>query len=271
MPDDYNSQQKNKKNIFHTDNRVENLYARKLLEDTFDTKVKIKKMTAKENKEFQQAAYKETIWKLLLMFFGDDPYGCKNTLGLKRVMSKLTPDPWTGIDKYKSRMSELNSYLPYYLWEAGMKKSGAATKPTSLLDEELWDRLCDNLNVHQRTYLKQHSYNWFEESYLKTIATLALGEDRIVKAMDKDKAKENTKAAKANKTATGTKRKTGTSSNGNGNSKKTKCLHCHKFHKGQCRLKGKPGDKTLQGNKKPEHNINKNCGQGGWATQFDAD
>ena len=72
-----------------------------------------------------------------------------------------------------------------------------------------------------------------------------------------DKAKENTKAAKVSKLS-GSKRKTdtNTNSNGNGNNKKTKCPHCHKFHKGLCCLKGKPGDKTLQGNKKSEHHIN---------------
>ena len=75
------------------DNRVENLYARKLLEDTFDTKAKIEAMTANKSKEFHKAAYKEAIWKVSLMFFGDDPYGRNNSLGLKRVMSKLTPDP----------------------------------------------------------------------------------------------------------------------------------------------------------------------------------
>ena len=75
VPEDYDSRQKNKKNIFRVDNRVENLYARKLLEDTFDTKAKIEAMTANESKEFHEAAYKETIWKLSLMFFGDDPYG----------------------------------------------------------------------------------------------------------------------------------------------------------------------------------------------------
>ena len=251
VPDDYDTRQKNKKNIFRIDNRVENLYARKLLEDTYDTKAKIAAMTSTDSsKEFHEAAYKEAIWKLSLMFFGDDPYGRNNSLGLKRVMAKLTPDPRTGVDKYKSRMSELNSYLPYCLWEAGMKKMGPATKPRSLSEDELRDRLCDNLNVHQRTYLKQNSYNWFEESYSKTVATLALGEDRIVEAMDK--AKENAKAAKGTKT-TGTKRKTDTTnSNGNGSNKKTKCPHCHKYHKGTCRLKGKPGDKTLQGNKKSE-------------------
>jgi len=94
-------------------------------------------MTEKKNKEFHKAAYKETIWKLSLMFFGDDPYGRNNTLGLKRVMSKLTPNPRTGINKYKSRMLERNLYLPYCLWEAGMKMNGAKTKPTSLLDKEL--------------------------------------------------------------------------------------------------------------------------------------
>ena len=250
VPENYDSRQKNQKNIFRVDNRVDNLYARKLLEDTFDTKAKIEAMTANESKEFHEASYKEAIWKLSLMFFGDDPYGRNNSLGLKRVMSKLTPDPRTGIEKYKSRMSELNSYLPYCLWEAGMKKNGVTAKPRSLADEELRDRLCDNLNVHQRTYLKQNSYNWFEESYSKTVATLALGEDRVVEAMDK--AKENAKAAKASKT-TGTKRKNDTVANGS--NKKTKCPHCHKFHKGPCRLKGKPGDKTLQG-KKSEQDIN---------------
>ena len=130
-----------------------------------------------------------------------------------------------------------------------MKKNGVTTKPRSLADNELRDRLCDNLNVHQRTYLKQNSYNWFEESYSKTVATLALGEDRIVEAMDK--AKENAKAAKSK--TSGTKRKNDTTQNSNSSgNKKTKCPHCHKYHKGPCRLKGKPGDKTLQGNKKSE-------------------
>lgn len=88
------------------------------------------------------------------------------------------------------------------------------------------------------------------------IATLALGEDCIVEAMDK--AKENAKAAKASKSASGTKGKTDTTSNSNanGSNKKTKCPHCHKYHNGPCRLKGKPGDKTLQGSKKPENDIN---------------
>ena len=70
-----------------------------------------------------------------------------------------------------------------------MKKHGVESKPKSLTDDKLQDRLCDNLNVHQRTYCKQISYNWFEESYSKTVATLSLGEERIVEAMDK--AKEN--------------------------------------------------------------------------------
>ena len=86
------------------------------------------------------------------------------------------------------------------------------------------------------------------------VATLALGEDRVVESMDK--AKENAKVAKASKQTSGTKRKTDTNPNGNGNNKKTKCPHCHKFHKGLCRLKGKPGDKTLQGNKKSEADVN---------------
>ena len=107
------------------------------------------------------------------MFFGDNPFGQNNSLGLKRVMSKLTPDPRTGVDKYKSHILELNSYLPYCLWEAGMKKNGAKLKPKSLSEDELSDQLCDNLNVHQCTYLKQISYNWFEENYSKTIATFA--------------------------------------------------------------------------------------------------
>ena len=90
-------------------------------------------------KEFYEAAYKEAIWKLSLMFFGDNPFGQNNSLGLKRVMSKLTPDPRTGVDKYKSCMSKLNSYLPYCLWEAGMKKNGVEAKPKSLSKGKLGD------------------------------------------------------------------------------------------------------------------------------------
>ena len=94
VPKDYDSQQKNQKNLFQMDNRVENLYARKLLEDTYNTKAKIAAMTSTDSsKEFHEAAYKEAIWKLSLMFFGDDPYGRNNSLGLKQVMAKLTPDP----------------------------------------------------------------------------------------------------------------------------------------------------------------------------------
>ena len=133
-----------------------------------------------------------------------------------------------------------------------MKKHGVELKPKSLIDDKLRYCLCANLNVYQRTYLKQNRHNWFKELYSKTIATLLLGKDRIVEAMDK--AKEHAKAAKASKTSS-TKRKTDTPSNGNGN-KKTKCPHCHKFHKGPCQLKGKPGDKMLQGNKKSETDIN---------------
>ena len=193
------------------------------------------------------ACYKEAIWKLSILFFGDNPYGRNNSLGLKRLMSKLTPDPRMGMDKYKRCMAELNSYLPFTLCEAAYKKSNKE-QPSMLREDELRDKLCDNLNIHQRMYCKQHNHNWFEESYARTIATLTLGEPQIIDAMDKSK--ENAKAAKASKLS-GSKRKTDASnSNGNGNNKKTKCPHCHKFHKGLCRLKGKPGDKTLQGNKK---------------------
>ena len=128
-------------------------------------------------------------------------------------MSKLTPDPRSGVYKYKSRMSELNLYLPYCLWEAGMKKHGVGSKPKSLTDNKLRDRLCDNLNVHQHTYFKQNRYNWFEELYSKTITTLSLGEDRIVEAMDT--AKENAKAAKQASKTSGTKRKNDANSNSN--------------------------------------------------------
>ena len=174
VPDNYNDDDV-EKNAFKVNNRVENLFAREFLETMFDTKSKIEGMTNK--KAFHEAAYKETIWKLSLLFFGDDPFGQNNSLGLKQVMSKLTPELRSGIDKYKSRMSELNLYLPYCLWEASMKKHGVESKPKRVTDDKLRDRLCDNLNVHQRTYLKQNRYNWFEESYSKTIATQSLGED----------------------------------------------------------------------------------------------
>ena len=49
-------------------------------------------------------------------------------------MSKLMPDPRTGVNKYKLRMSKLSSYLPYCLWEAGMKKKGVDTKPESFAE-----------------------------------------------------------------------------------------------------------------------------------------
>ena len=123
-----------------------------------------------------------------------------------------------------------------------------------LREDELRDKLCDNLNIHQRMYYKQHNHNWFEESYARTIATLTLGEPQIIDAMDK--LKENVKAAKANKLS-GSKRKADASNaNGGNTNKKTKCPHCHKYHKGPCRLKGKPGDKTLQGNKKSDADVN---------------
>ena len=118
-----------------------------------------------------------------------------------------------------------------------------------LREDKLPDKLCNNLNIHQRMYCKQHNHNWFEKSYARTIAILTLGEQQIIDAMDKSK--ENTKAAKASKVSR-TKRKTKTdASGGNTNNKKRKCPHCHKYHKNKCRLKGKPGDKTLQGNKQP--------------------
>ena len=149
-------------------------------------------------------------------------------------------------------MAELNSYLLFTLCEATYKKS-QKKKPSMLWEDKLRDKLCNNLNIHQRMYCKQHNHNWFEESYACSIATLTLSGQQIINAMDKSK--ENTKAAKAAK-ATGTKHKAEPNSNGGNTNKKKKCPHCHKFHKGPCRLKGKPGNKTLQGNKKSESDIN---------------
>ena len=123
-----------------------------------------------------------------------------------------------------------------------------------LWEDKLRDKLCNNLNIHQRMYCKQHNHNWFEESYAYMIATLTLGEQQIINVIDKSK--ENAKAAKANKLS-GSKRKTDAANATGGNTnKKTKCPHCHKFHKELCRLKGKLGNKTLQGNKKSKSNIN---------------
>ena len=236
-----------KTTIFKTDNRVDSPIARAILEATFNTANKVRTMTDK--KEFHMACYKEAIWKLSILFFGDDPYGRNNSLGLKRLMSKLTPDPRMGMDKYKRRMAELNSYLPFTLCEAAYKKSNKE-QPSMLREDELRDKLCDNLNIHQRMYCKQHNHNWFEESYARTIATLTLGEPQIIDAMDKSK--ENAKAAKASKLS-GSKRKTdaANATGGNTNNKKRKYPHCQKYHKNECQLMGKPGDKTLQGNKQP--------------------
>ena len=98
-----------------------------------------------------------------------------------------------------------------------------------LLEEELRNKLCDNLNIHQHMYLEQHKHNWFEENYLRTIATIALGEQQMIDLMDKSK--ENAKFAK-----TGRKRKSKTYALSGGNTnKKKKCQHCHKkYHKNEC-------------------------------------
>ena len=58
VPNNYNDDGVNK-DVFKLDNRVENLFARELLETMFDTKSKIEGMTNK--KAFHEAAYKETI------------------------------------------------------------------------------------------------------------------------------------------------------------------------------------------------------------------
>lgn len=189
-----------------------------------------------------QGGYLETKYPV----FGDNLYGQNNLLGLKQMMGKLTLDPRIGMDKYKHRMAKFNSYLLYTLCKAAYKKS-QKEKPSMFQEDESRDKLCDNLNIHQWMYCKQHNHNWFKESYMCTIVTLTLGELQIIEAMDKSK--ENAKATKASK-ASGTKHKTNTeSSSGNGNStnKTRKCLHCHKYHKNECCLKGKSGDKTFQG------------------------
>ena len=92
-----------------------------------------------DKKEFHMACYKEAIWKLSILFFGDDPYIRNNLLGLKRLMSKLTPDPKMGMDKYKRWMAELNSYLPYTLCKAAYKKS-QKEKPSMLCEDELLEK-----------------------------------------------------------------------------------------------------------------------------------
>ena len=107
--------------IFKTNNRVDSPIAQAILEPTFNTANKVCTMTDK--KEFHMACYKEAMWKLSILFFGNDPYGRNSSLGLKRLMSKLTPDPRMGMDKYKRQMAELDSYLPFTLCKAAYKKS----------------------------------------------------------------------------------------------------------------------------------------------------
>lgn len=152
--------------------------------EDFPTKTAVSGMIAKDC--FKEHACKECIWRLKLLFFGDDCYGRNASLNLKRTMRKLTPDPCRGTARYKKRMVQFQSYLPYTTCEGLMKKRGV-WQPLQLSNDKLQDKLGDNLTRYQCSYLRGRVHNWCEKLYNKTLAVLTLGKTPIIEAMDKAK------------------------------------------------------------------------------------
>ena len=194
----------------------------------------------KANKErFLKLCYKEAIFWLQTLFFGEDAFSQNASHQLKQVISTLQPEPSKGIEKYRQQVTELQSYVPYTLWEQGMKLKGAE-KPEPLSMEELRGRLGNNINKAQRYYLKQKGHDLYKIQYSDTLMILHCGEQEILQRMITIKAREKAEKDKYQKKNL-LKRK--------GVTKKTKCKHWGNFHKGECRLK-ETADNLLKGGKR---------------------
>lgn len=63
------------------------------------------------------------------------------------------------MDKYQTRMAELQSYVKYSLWDAGaIKKKKEYSVP--LNNDELHNVLGNKLNRAWMQYLKRNDHNW---------------------------------------------------------------------------------------------------------------
>ena len=98
--------------------------------------------TKASKEEFLKLCFKESIFRLQTLFFGEDAFGRNVSHQLKQVIATLRPKPSKGIEKYRRRITELQSYVPYTLWEQGMKLRDAE-HPEPLSTDKLRDRLGD--------------------------------------------------------------------------------------------------------------------------------
>ena len=79
--------------------------------------------------DFQMFCYKECMWRLQVLFFGNDCYGKNSSKHLKRLMGRIKSEPKYGAKAYRKRMTELQSYIPYTTWEVGLKQGEWEPKP----------------------------------------------------------------------------------------------------------------------------------------------
>ena len=117
---------------------VHSFFVQSKLKETYTDQAKLTAALSgtKATKEaFLKLCYKEAVFRLQTLFFGEDAFGRNVSHQLKQVIATLRPEPSKGIEKYHRCITELQSYVPYTLWELGMKlKNAENPEPLSTED-----------------------------------------------------------------------------------------------------------------------------------------
>ena len=196
-----------------------------------------------DEKQFPDAVITEMLHALKLEVFGSDYVGKTSYNNLQNFIRGLKVNLSLGIRKWATRIDDLQSYLPLMLWEAGEKR-GHKLKP---FDEmELRTILAGALHKLQTAKLINIGWDLQEKEFTTSLATLEGLEFSI-----REEQKIQQRLANLEKGSPKSKGKSGGGKKNGKQSKKKKCPHCGKVHRGECwKLKNKGNKNKNKGYKR---------------------
>ena len=148
--------------------------------------------------------YTEIFHRIKMAMYGTNSTARRSYMELKSTIRSLKASPITGIRQYYERMQELNSYLPYQMWQHG-DKTGKEKVPYG--EEESREHLHDALTRNQKDFLLKNKWEIYKKPYADTISQLAVLEPALVEQLNvKDCLKKLKEANKETKHTNGGKR-----------------------------------------------------------------
>ena len=197
---------------------------------------KVLKEFCETNLFYRALMYTEVFHRIKMAMYGTDSTALSSYMELRITIRTLKANPITGIRQYHERRQELNSLLPYQMWQNG-DKTGKQKVPYG--EDESREQLHDALTREQNEVLLKNKWEIYENPYADTISQLAALEPALVEQLNvKDRLKKLEEAKETKRTNGGKRNSDGSPKNNKMDWKATgdkkDCKHCGKKHAGKC-------------------------------------